>query len=56
MALVLWSRTLELLDRCAGSTPFVEAGLKAVAVNYIAGDKVVVRVATDSVRAHILTG
>jgi len=27
-ALVLWSRTLELLDRGVGSTPFVEAGFK----------------------------
>ena len=50
-ALVLWSRTLELLDRGGGSAPFVEAGLKAVAVNFIAGAKVVGRVATDSVRS-----
>ena len=50
-ALVLWSRTLELLDRGGGSAPFVEAGFKAVAVNFITGDKVVGRVATDSVRS-----
>jgi 2-polyprenyl-6-methoxyphenol hydroxylase-like FAD-dependent oxidoreductase len=50
-ALVLWSRTLELLDRGGGSAPFVEAGLKAVAVNFITGDKVVGRVGTDSVRS-----
>jgi 2-polyprenyl-6-methoxyphenol hydroxylase-like FAD-dependent oxidoreductase len=50
-ALVLWSRTLELLDRGGGSVPFVEAGLKAVAVNFITGDKVVGHVAMDSVRS-----
>src|ERR1700677_1975959 len=31
-ALVLWSRTLELLDRGGGSSPFVEAGFKVHAV------------------------
>src|SRR5580704_9277726 len=40
-ALVLWSRTLELLDRGAGSARFVEAGFKAQAVNFIAGEKVI---------------
>jgi 2-polyprenyl-6-methoxyphenol hydroxylase-like FAD-dependent oxidoreductase len=50
-ALVLWSRTLELLDRGGRSTPFVEAGFKAVAVNFIAGDKAIGRVAMDSVRS-----
>ena len=38
-ALVLWSRTLELLDRGpAGSTPFIQAGFKALAVNFVAND------------------
>jgi 2-polyprenyl-6-methoxyphenol hydroxylase-like FAD-dependent oxidoreductase len=37
-ALVLWSRTLELLDRGVGSARFVEAGFKVDAVNFIAGD------------------
>jgi 2-polyprenyl-6-methoxyphenol hydroxylase-like FAD-dependent oxidoreductase len=38
-ALVLWSRTLELLDRGPKkSAPFVEAGFKARAVNFVAGD------------------
>jgi 2-polyprenyl-6-methoxyphenol hydroxylase-like FAD-dependent oxidoreductase len=50
-ALVLWSRTLELLDRGGGSVPFVEAGFKALAVNFIAGDKVIGRVAMDSVQS-----
>ena len=50
-ALVLWSRTLELLDRGGGSSPFVDAGFKAEAVNFIAGDKVIGRVALDSVQS-----
>lgn len=37
-ALVLWSRTLELLDRGGGSAPFVDAGFKALAVNFLAAD------------------
>jgi 2-polyprenyl-6-methoxyphenol hydroxylase-like FAD-dependent oxidoreductase len=50
-ALVLWSRTLELLDRGGGSAPFIEAGFKAEAVNLVAGDKVIGRVAMDSVES-----
>src|SRR6516162_4767048 len=49
--LVLWSRTLELLDRGGGSSPFVDAGFKAEAVIFIAGDKVIGRVAMDSVES-----
>ncbi len=50
-ALVVWSRTLELLDRGGGSAPFVDAGLKAEAVNIIAGDTVISRVNLDSVES-----
>jgi 2-polyprenyl-6-methoxyphenol hydroxylase-like FAD-dependent oxidoreductase len=50
-ALVLWSRTLELLDRGGGSAPFVDAGFKAEAVNFIAGDKVIGRVGMESVQS-----
>lgn len=50
-ALVLWSRTLELLDRGGGSAPFIEAGFKVQAVNLIAGDQVIGRVTMDSVRS-----
>jgi len=32
-ALVMWSRTLELLDRGGGSAPFIDAGFKTLAVN-----------------------
>ena len=38
-ALVLWSRSLELLDRGpGGAAPFVDAGFKALAVNFVARD------------------
>jgi 2-polyprenyl-6-methoxyphenol hydroxylase-like FAD-dependent oxidoreductase len=50
-ALVLWSRTLELLDRGGGSAPFVDAGFKVEAVNFIAGDKVIGRVSMGSVQS-----
>jgi 2-polyprenyl-6-methoxyphenol hydroxylase-like FAD-dependent oxidoreductase len=50
-ALVLWSRTLELLDRGdQGSAPFVEAGFKVDGVNIIApGGHVIGHVKMDSV-------
>lgn len=50
-ALVVWSRTLELLDRGGGSAPFVDAGFKAEAVNIIAGDKVIGRVSMESAQS-----
>ena len=50
-ALVLWSRTLELLDRGGGSAPFVDAGFKAEAVNFIAGDRAIGRVSMESVQS-----
>jgi 2-polyprenyl-6-methoxyphenol hydroxylase-like FAD-dependent oxidoreductase len=50
-ALVVWSRTLELLDRGGGSAPFIEAGFKAEAVNLIAGDKVIGRVSMETVHS-----
>ncbi|QEH39038.1 Pentachlorophenol 4-monooxygenase [Aquisphaera giovannonii] len=49
-ALVLWSRTLELLDRGGeGSAPFLEAGFRAVAVNIVAGKSRVGRIDLDGV-------
>jgi 2-polyprenyl-6-methoxyphenol hydroxylase-like FAD-dependent oxidoreductase len=48
-ALVLWSRTLELLDRGPGSARFIEAGFKADAVNFIAGHELIGRVGMDTV-------
>ena len=50
-ALVVWSRTLELLDRGpGGAAPFIEAGFKALAVNIVASDgQLMGRVAMDSV-------
>jgi 2-polyprenyl-6-methoxyphenol hydroxylase-like FAD-dependent oxidoreductase len=50
-ALVIWSRTLELLDRGGGSAPFVDAGFKAEAVNIIAADKVIGRVSMESAQS-----
>jgi 2-polyprenyl-6-methoxyphenol hydroxylase-like FAD-dependent oxidoreductase len=52
-ALVLWSRTLELLDRGpGGSAPFIEAGFKALAVNFVANDgKLMGHVSMDSVKS-----
>jgi 2-polyprenyl-6-methoxyphenol hydroxylase-like FAD-dependent oxidoreductase len=51
-ALVLWSRTLELLDRGGGgSAPFVAAGFKAEAVNIVAGDRAIGRVGMGGVRS-----
>jgi 2-polyprenyl-6-methoxyphenol hydroxylase-like FAD-dependent oxidoreductase len=40
-ALVLWSRTLELLDRAGCSEAFVAAGQKVVGANFIAGSKLI---------------
>src|ERR1700728_5172038 len=50
-AIVLWSRTLELLDRGdQGSAPFVEAGFKVDRVNIVApGGHVVGHVKMDLV-------
>jgi 2-polyprenyl-6-methoxyphenol hydroxylase-like FAD-dependent oxidoreductase len=48
-ALVIWSRTLELLDRGGGSAPFIDAGFKVLAANFVAGDKVVGRVSLEGV-------
>jgi 2-polyprenyl-6-methoxyphenol hydroxylase-like FAD-dependent oxidoreductase len=45
---VVWSRTLELLDRGGPSAPFGDAGFKAEAVNIIAADKVIGRVSMES--------
>jgi 2-polyprenyl-6-methoxyphenol hydroxylase-like FAD-dependent oxidoreductase len=52
-ALVLWSRTLELLDRGpGGSGPFIQAGFEALAVNFVANDgELMGHVAMDSVKS-----
>jgi 2-polyprenyl-6-methoxyphenol hydroxylase-like FAD-dependent oxidoreductase len=52
-AVVLWSRTLELLDRGGGSAPFREAGFNVHTVNAIADDgSPMGRVTMDSVDSH----
>ena len=52
-ALVLWSRTLELLNRGPkGAAPFIEAGFKASAVNLLAADgQLMGHVSMDSVKS-----
>jgi 2-polyprenyl-6-methoxyphenol hydroxylase-like FAD-dependent oxidoreductase len=50
-ALVLWSRTLELLERGARAAPFIDAGFRARAVNIIAGDTLIGHVSMDAVRS-----
>jgi len=52
-ALVVWSRTLELLDRGpGGSGSFIDAGFKALAVNLVAKDgELMGRVSMDSVKS-----
>jgi len=48
-ALVLWSRTLELLERSGCSAAFVAAGHKVTAANMIAGDKTIGHVGLSGV-------
>ncbi|MCJ2092160.1 FAD-dependent monooxygenase [Methylobacterium sp. J-072] len=50
-AMVLWSRTLELLDRggTQGAASFVDAGFKVEGVTFVAGNEVVGRVAMDAI-------
>jgi 2-polyprenyl-6-methoxyphenol hydroxylase-like FAD-dependent oxidoreductase len=50
-ALVVWSRTLELLDRGSGSNRFLKAGFKVDAVNIIAGNQRIGRVDMGSVNS-----
>jgi 2-polyprenyl-6-methoxyphenol hydroxylase-like FAD-dependent oxidoreductase len=52
-ALVMWSRTLELLNRGpGGAAPFIQAGFKALAVNIIARDaELMGRVNFDAVKS-----
>ena len=50
-ALVLWSRTLELLNRGGGADPFIDAGFKALVVNFIAGDKTIGRVNMETIQS-----
>jgi 2-polyprenyl-6-methoxyphenol hydroxylase-like FAD-dependent oxidoreductase len=52
-AIVIWSRTLELLDRGPGaSRPFLEEGFKVHSVNFVASDgNIVGHVSMDSVKS-----
>jgi len=48
-ALVLWSRTLELMDRMGATGPFLSEGLKVTAANIVAGTKQIGRITLDGV-------
>jgi 2-polyprenyl-6-methoxyphenol hydroxylase-like FAD-dependent oxidoreductase len=48
-AIVLWSRTLELMDRGIGTRQFLENGFNVHAVNFVSRDKIVGHVEMDSV-------
>lgn len=49
-ALVLWSRTLELLERQpGGAAPFIETGFKVGTVGFFSGDRLIGRATMDSV-------
>lgn len=50
-AIILWSRTLELLDRSGGAEPFVNAGHKVLAANIVTGDEVIGHIKMDSVQS-----
>ena len=50
-ALVLWSRTLELLNRGVGAEPFISAGMKVTAANIIAGNRLLGRISLSDVRS-----
>jgi 2-polyprenyl-6-methoxyphenol hydroxylase-like FAD-dependent oxidoreductase len=48
-ALVLWSRTLEMMDRMGCSASFLAEGLKVTAANIIAGKKQIAHITLDDV-------
>ena len=51
-AIVIWSRTLELLDRGGGSRPFIDPGFKVHGANFLANDgEVVGHVSLDAVKS-----
>jgi 2-polyprenyl-6-methoxyphenol hydroxylase-like FAD-dependent oxidoreductase len=48
-ALVVWSRTLELIDRMGCTSSFLASGLKAFAANITAGDKQIAHITLNDV-------
>jgi 2-polyprenyl-6-methoxyphenol hydroxylase-like FAD-dependent oxidoreductase len=51
-ALVLWSRTLELLDRAGGTAAFVAAGRQVRAANIVAGGELIGHICLDAVASQ----
>ena len=50
-ALVLWSRTLELMDRMGCTSSFVDAGFKVTAANIVAGSRNVAHIRLDTIES-----
>ena len=50
-ALMLWSRSLELLDRAGNAEDFISAGLRLHGSNFVADGKHLARVDFDGVRS-----
>jgi 2-polyprenyl-6-methoxyphenol hydroxylase-like FAD-dependent oxidoreductase len=48
-ALVIWSRTLELMDRMGCTASFVDAGMQCLAANISAGDEEIAHIRLDGV-------
>ena len=48
-ALVVWPRTLELLDRSGAASSFVDAGLQVTSANIITGQQQIAHIALDDV-------
>ena len=53
-ALVLWSRTLELIDRMGCGATFVDAGFKAHGANFIAGGTRIAHISLDGLETRTL--
>jgi 2-polyprenyl-6-methoxyphenol hydroxylase-like FAD-dependent oxidoreductase len=49
-ALVLWSRTLELMDRMDCTAPFLTTGKKVTAVNITVGKESITKITVDGVK------
>jgi 2-polyprenyl-6-methoxyphenol hydroxylase-like FAD-dependent oxidoreductase len=48
-AIVIWSRTLELMDRMGCAQHFIDAGLKVTAANIVAGAEKIARITLDGI-------
>ena len=51
-AIVMWSRSLEMLDRMGCTAPFLSAGLKVIGANIAAGVKQIAHIKVDRVASR----